>query len=89
MRCIERGNGMPFVALVVAGVVLLPLVMLITRVRAEVVVLFALALVASLAFQRLSMALAVNLGGWLLTILSFLPGFGPGRWLRRKPRKVV
>ena len=76
---------MPFVALVLAGVVLLPLVMLIMRVRAEVVVVFALALVASLIFHRLSLAIAVNAGGWLLTILSFLPGFGPGRWLRRKP----
>ena len=76
---------MPFVALVLAGVVLLPLVMLIMRVRAEVVVVFALALVASLVFHRLSLAVAVNAGGWLLTILSFLPGFGPGSWLRRKP----
>ena len=74
---------MPFLIFAGAALFVLPVVMILTRIRAEIILAFIGGFIVAVIFHRFSIAVLLNIAGWALTIFSFMPGFAPGRWVRR------
>jgi len=74
---------MPFLIFAGAAFFVLPVVMLLTRIKGEIILAFIGGFVLAVIFHRFSIAVLLNIGGWILTLLSFVPGLLPFRWLKR------
>jgi hypothetical protein len=74
---------MPFLIFAGAAFFVLPVVMLLTRIKGEIILAFIAGLAVAIIFHRFGIAVLLNIGGWFLTSLSFVPGLLPFRWLKR------
>ena len=74
---------MVFLVIAAALRVVVPLVILLTRVRGEVVATLAGLILLAALTRQLHFAALFNLLGWAMTIASFMPGLVPARLRRR------